>query len=286
MKKTVKPLREAARNHTLLLDVSRWKQAENIQGIREQHNMNNVLNNKDDYIEYQQQYETIDSPERIFSLIKSAVGPDHSLKIVADHGDELFLTSLLNIDYENKTLYLKKIQYTFGHLMVIDSKSLTVYSQHDGAEVSFRTHLSRYSERDGGYYEAPFPEQVKYCQRRTSYRVHVSYTLGIKAVFYTQAGLKVEAFLRDISTSGLRLQLARVDPEEFKEQGLIQNCIISLPDQEKIHCNLKIRHKQNHVRNNGCTIGGSFFQMNSEQKRDIQKFIAGLERRLLREVRI
>jgi c-di-GMP-binding flagellar brake protein YcgR len=208
------------------------------------------------------------------------------LKIVPDHSDELFQTSLLNIDYEQKLLLLKKIDYTFGHLMVIDAKYLTVYSQHDGAEVSFSAHLSRYSERNGGFYVIQFPEKVKYCQRRMSHRVHVSFALDIRAEFYTEKGEKIEAHLRDISADGLRLQLREVNPSEFKEKALIKNCIINLPDHERINCTLQIQHKHNHIRNRGCTIGGSFFAMGAEQKKELQKFITGLERRLLREVRV
>ena len=241
------------------------------------------MDDREHHIEYQQQYEAIDTAERIYSLLKPTIGNETSLKIAPDHSDELFQTSLLNIDYERKLLSIKKINYTFGHLMVIDAKSLTIYSQHDGAEVSFSTNLSRYSERNGGYYEIPFPQQVKYCQRRMSHRVHISYALGIKAQFYTETGQKVEAHLRDISVNGLRLQLSGVNPDEFKEKAIINNCVINLPDHEQVNCSLRVQHKHNHVRNKGCTIGGSFFAMSSEQKKEIQKFIAGLERRLLRE---
>jgi c-di-GMP-binding flagellar brake protein YcgR len=244
------------------------------------------MNNREQQFEYQQQYETIETPERIFSLLKPAIGNETSLKVAPDHGDELFQTSLLNIDYQRKLLTLRKIDYTYGHLMVIDAKYLTIYSQHDGAEVSFSTYLSRYSERNGGYYEICFPETVKYCQRRMSHRVHVSYSLNILAEFYTETGLKVQGHLRDISADGLRLQLAEVNPNEFKEQALINNCVINLPDREQINCTLQIQHKHNHVRNTGCTIGGSFYAMSAEQKKDIQKIITGLERRLLREVRL
>ncbi|WP_455211013.1 flagellar brake protein [Kaarinaea lacus] len=244
------------------------------------------MDNRDYHIEYQPQYETIEKPQRIFSLLKPAIGSETSLKIVPDHSDELFQSSLLNIDYERKLLSIKKINYTFGHLMVIDAKSLTIYSQHDGAEVAFTTYLSRYSERNGGYYEIQFPQQVKYCQRRMSHRVHISFALNIRAELYTEKGQKVEAYLRDISAEGLRLQISEVNPNEFKEKAIIKNCVINLPDSEQINCTLQVQHKHNHVRNKGCTIGGSFFAMSAAQQKDIQKFISGLERRLLREVRL
>jgi c-di-GMP-binding flagellar brake protein YcgR len=244
------------------------------------------MNTREHQTKYQQQYQAIETPERIFSLLKPAVENETSLKVAADHSEELFQTSLLNIDYKRKLLTLRKINYTFGHLMVIDAKSLTIFSQHDGAEVSFSTYLSRYSERNGGYYEICFPEKVKYCQRRMSHRVHVSYSLNILAEFYTGTGQKVQGHLRDISADGLRLQLPEVNPNEFKEKSIIKNCRINLPDREQINCTLQIQHKHKHVRNTGCTIGGSFFAMSADQKKEIQKFIIGLERRLLREVRL
>jgi c-di-GMP-binding flagellar brake protein YcgR len=219
-------------------------------------------------------------------LLKPAIDNDSSLKIVPDRGDELFQTQLINIDFNRKLLYLKKIDYTYGHLMVIDAKFLTVYSQHDGAQISFKTHLSRYSERNEGFYEVSFPEQVKYCQRRMSHRIHISYALDIKAEFYNDKGQKIEGHLRDISTEGVRLQLPEVNPNDFTEKTVIKNCMINVPDCEQILCSLQIKHKHNHLRKKGCTIGGSFYAMGFEQKKEIQKFIAALERRLLREVRV
>ena len=241
---------------------------------------------RENLIEYQQQYEAIDAPERIFSLLKPAIDNDASLSIAADKSGELFHTNLLHIDFNRKILALKQIDYTFGHLMVIDAKSLTVYSRRDGAEITFSTYLSRYSEKNGGFYELRFPEKVKYCQRRKSHRIHTSFALGITAEIYNEHGEKIEAQLRDISIDGLRLQLSTVNPDEFKEKSLIKNCVISLPNNQQINCALQIQHRHNHARNKGCTIGGSFFEMSMEQKKAIQKFIAGLERRLLREVRL
>jgi c-di-GMP-binding flagellar brake protein YcgR len=236
--------------------------------------------------QYQQQFQSIDDPQRVLSLLKPAIENETSLKIAANRGDELFQTDLLDIDFSRKVLYLKKIAYTYGHFMVIDAKYLTVYSQHDGAQVSFRTYLIRYSERNGGYYEVRFPEQVKYCQRRMSHRVHLSFAHNVKAEFYDDTGEKIQAHLRDISADGVRLQLPEVNPNNLHTKSLIKNCIINFPGSEQIHCNLQIQHKYNHLRKKGCTIGGAFYAMSAKQKKEVQKLIAGLERRLLREVRI
>ena len=133
--------------------------------------MNNI---REDQQVYEQQFEAIDAPERIFSLLKPVIGNETSLRVIADNNDEIFHTTLLDIDYDRKLLTLKKVKYTFGHLMVIDAKRLTIFSQHDGAEVSFTTYLSRYSEKNNGYYEIRFPATVKYCQRRMSHLPIVS----------------------------------------------------------------------------------------------------------------
>ena len=245
-----------------------------------------MINIREELNPYQQQFETIEAPERILSLLKPVIGNEASMKITVDHGDELFHTVLLDINFSRKLLTLKKIKYTFGHLMVIDATKLTVYSQHGGAEVSFASHLSRYSERNEGFYEIRFPTSVKYCQRRMSHRVHIRFSMDVVASFINDEGEMIQGYLRDISTEGIRLQLSKVNPEQFKETSLIKNCVITLPNHEQMSCTFQIKHKQNHIRNKGCTIGGAFYNMSVEQKRQIQKFIAGLERRALREIRL
>ena len=139
------------------------------------------MNNREYQSEYQQQYETIEIAERIFSLLKPALGCNTSIKVAPYHSDELFQSNLLNIDYQRKRLSLRKIDYTFGHLMVIDAKSLRIYLQYDGTEVFFTTHLSRYCERNGGYYEVHFPATVNYCQRGMSHQIYPDCSLNIRA---------------------------------------------------------------------------------------------------------
>jgi c-di-GMP-binding flagellar brake protein YcgR len=302
MKKTAKPPTAEARNLSQSLNALKQRilnnraQPEHSEGIGDQSRMhNNTIEQNGEIIaqnqlqgeqQYQQQFQTIDDPQRVLSLLKPAIENETSLKITANRGDELFQTQLLDIDFSRKVLRLKKIAYTYGHFMVIGAKYLTVYSQHDGAQISFRTYLIRYSERNGGYYEIRFPEQVKYCQRRLSHRVHLSFALNVKAEFYDETGEKIQGHLRDISADGVRLQLPEVDPNNLHTKSLIKDCVINFPDREQIHCNLQIQHKYNHLRKKGCTIGGAFYEMNAEQKKEIQKLITGLERRLLREVRI
>jgi len=119
------------------------------------------MDNRENHATFQHQHQLIETPERVSSLMNSAMENHPSVKIAPDHSDESFQTHLLNIDYERKLLTLKQIDYTFGHLMVIAAKSLNVYCQQDGAEISFSTYLSRFSERNGGFYEIRFPEKVQ-----------------------------------------------------------------------------------------------------------------------------
>ena len=83
-----------------------------------------MINIREELNPYQQQFETIEAPERILSLLKPVIGNEASMKITVDHGDELFHTVLLDINFSRKLLTLKKIKYTFGHLMVIDATKL------------------------------------------------------------------------------------------------------------------------------------------------------------------
>lgn len=235
---------------------------------------------------YEQQYETVESPDRIFSLLKPVIGKDASIKINPENTDDVFHTMLQDVDYDKKRLILKKINHTFGHVTVLDAQSITIYTQHNGAEVSFTASLSQQSKQDDEFYEIEFPKSVKYCQRRKSHRLHISFSMQLKASFPDNQRKEIEGHLRDISADGMRIQLSNVRSDEFQVNQLINNCVITLPNHEKITCTFEIRHIKKHVRNRGCTIGGLFYEMSAAQKREIQKFIASLERRALREIRL
>ena len=235
---------------------------------------------------YKQQYETVDQPERIFSLLKPLLGKESSIKLHLADTHHVYTSTLLLIDIDRQIIRLSKLNSVVAHRAFLKSKLIHLHGQVHGADLSFTCKLKRYISSPNAVYDLQVPEKIKYCQRRMNHRVHVSLSMDVTATFINDNGQKYEGHLRDLSADGMRVQLLKVNPNEFPERKLIPNCVISFPDHTDVECTFEIKHKHTHVRNRGCTVGGTFYGISAIQKRMIERFIASVERKSLREMRV
>lgn len=230
---------------------------------------------------YTPQYETVNSADRIYSLLLPLVGAETAIKFVLPNDNHVIETTLHSINRQNSVFLL-----TLNRSIQLKPPSkVNIHTHLNGAELSFTTTLLKLRNEQTHQCEIALPTSVKYCQRRMAHRVHVSYAMDVTASFVNEQGDMVEGQLRDLSADGMRVQLSKINPSEITEHKIIPNCVITLPDKSDIHCTFEVRHKHNHKRNKGCTIGGMFNNLETIQKRAIEKFIASLERKSIRTLR-
>ena len=237
-------------------------------------------------VEIQQQFQIIQEQPRISGLLKQCVNHNTPVHVSLSRSSELFTCDIEKVDGITGTISISELRPRRGQKKLSHSKSIQIFTQVNGAEVTFETKVIRaktamFRTRNC----LALPESIKYCQRRRAHRVHISLSLGVSASLQKENENKVmlRGQLRDISAEGMRVQFQRLAPQQFDELDAVSECIIALPDQTDIHCQFEIRHLHRHATNRGCDIGGSFVQLDNSQRRSIEKFIASVERRSLRE---
>ena len=236
-------------------------------------------------VEFQQQFQIISDQSRITGLLKQCVNHNSPIHISLSRGSELYSCDVEKVDDESGTLLISELRPKHGQKKLAQAKSIQVFTQINGAEVSFESKVIRaktpmFRTRN----RVSLPEQIKYCQRRRSHRVHISLALDVAASLQYKAedAALLQGQLRDISAEGMRIQFRRLAPQMFDKLDAISDCVIALPDQNDIHCQFEIRHLHRHNKNDGCDIGGSFIRLDHSQRRSIEKFIATVERKSLR----
>lgn len=236
--------------------------------------------------QYQQQYDTINSATRIAGLLSAYENTPYQLRLAIGNQHDMHTSAILLIDPNRKFIIISRLLDADAHDLVQQKIPLRVYYHVNGADISFATRLLKQRTHNGQqHYAIAFPADIKYRQRRAAYRVHVSLSLEVTASFKDQQGRTHIGQLRDISASGMKVQFTRVQASTFEQQAVVPNCTISLPDDTDIKCTFRVRHLQENNRKNGFTIGGNFVALEHDDKRTIERFIASLERKTLREFR-
>lgn len=233
--------------------------------------------------QYHQQYDTITSNAQITSLLSAAQEHQPAIKITLPNTKEVFLSSIVSTDFVNGHMLIEGLDSIVGHKNVIKHKLLKVFSQSGSADFSFTTRLIKADSQDGKVcYRVEMPHAIKYRQRRSSYRKHISLAQNITATIYDQEGKTYIGQLRDISSGGMKLQFDQEKSDQFVNESIMPECTLSLSEKNDIVCDFRVRHLRVNDRNNGFTVGGSFVALEHQQKRVIERFIADLERKSMR----
>ena len=235
---------------------------------------------------YTSQYETIQSDVDIYRLLSPKAEKQTQILVSSAHNSDQFDSAILSINLDTKQISIMRLKSTVGHERLLKTKIMHVSGQYNGADISFTTSLIGLRGIKNSEYLIAFPKKIKYLQRRTSHRVHVSLALAVTASFVNPEGGEIEGQLRDISTDGMRIQFSKTSIPNFQKHAEISNCTIKFPDDSDLQCTFNVCHIQPHASKRGCTVGVNFLELETDKKRTIEKFIANLERSSLRGLRL
>jgi c-di-GMP-binding flagellar brake protein YcgR len=236
--------------------------------------------------QYQQQYDTISSVARIIGLLNISETNPSELRLAIPGINDMHRSIVQQVHPQGKNIIIDSLPDRQAHEQLLRKRDIHVYYHVNGADISFTSRLLKTRiHNDQEQYIIAFPEKIKYRQRRSSYRVHVSLALEVTASFKDHEGQTHVGQLRDISAGGMKVQFTKVKAATFEQQPLMPDCTLRLPDDRDIQCTFKVRHFHENARKTGLTIGGSFVALEQHDKRALKRFIASLERRTLRELR-
>lgn len=133
-------------------------------------------------------------------------------------------------------------------------------------------------------YQLTYPEKLSSELQRDAYRVNISVIKQLKTVLYTQKdNTPLIGYLRDISSSGFRVEFKGKPEKQFSSRDAINKCIIHLPDDTRVECQAKIMHVGYNPDLDIYKLGCKFTELPGHSQRAVNRFINDMQREIRRK---
>jgi len=164
-------------------------------------------------------------------------------------------------------------------------KKIEIKAYVDGISLEFSTNVIGSGVQQGTrYYTVAVPREIIYEQKRGSFRVSTTISQQIPVSFNMQSGLSYRGELYDVSTGGISIALRKEKLDERLLRGTkIPECTIHFPgSREPFYCQLELQN----IRTSGRMqlVGTSFISLTPRQERELEKYVATMDRKRRREL--
>ncbi|HKJ09227.1 MAG TPA: flagellar regulator YcgR PilZN domain-containing protein [Gammaproteobacteria bacterium] len=233
--------------------------------------------------QYQSQSERITDPGQILTLLRRASDARDLLTIVLADSPRPYNSAILKVDPEEGCLLLDELNPPDGHQRLVQTRQLRASCRIRGIELSFQATVTEVGGEAGiAFYRVALPPVLQYHQRRADYRVQVGRGLAIPVYLTIESEGTLEGQLSDLSAGGLSM---RLETRRSLERGQrIEQCAIPLPKGEQIRSALEIRYARPEENPKWLRTGARFLNLTRAQQSRIQRFVAQLERELIRKL--
>lgn len=227
--------------------------------------------------------ERISNPARIVGLLRGLKDGRALLSIAVDGDPALYTSAVLEVNPDHGYLLLDELSPHRGHQRLMKTRRLRVRARLHGIELRFPCAIREIGRASGiAYYYAPLPEQVRYRQRRTHFRVEIGAALIIPVHLTREPEETLDGALYDLSVGGVG---AYVSKSNLKRGDTIPDCVVHIPDAPPLHSALEIRFVRFDEARRKLRIGGRFLNLARPQHKALKRFVAELERKLLQRRR-
>lgn len=217
-------------------------------------------------------------------MLKRLCSETTLLTVTLAEVEQQYTSTILSLNSDEGHLFLDELSPQDGHERIALKTRVRVQACLDGIDLSFRERVAGvHTHRGIAFYELPIPDAVRYNQRRASHRVPVSRSVPPVVILEGPEGRCITGELREISLGGMGVQTKDGLHHHWVQRGSILGCTLELPDQPQITAQVEIRHLHSNERSRVSTIGACFKALGPTERRTIQRYIAAIERELVRK---
>lgn len=247
-------------------------------------NKNNVTPIQKGSAQYESQSERISDRGRVLTLMRRILTKRSLLTVTIDDANEGYNSAVLELDPNDNYVILDELNPKSGHALVKSGSKLIVRAQAEGVETIFRSEVQEIGSDNGVYYyQISFPTTVQYFQRRAHYRAPVGIAKEIVVVLTRGNDEIVTGSLHDISAGGIGIRFRKSAPRSIIEGESIPRCVIRFPGGDEFICEVEARSIRTSGNGNYRVLGTSFSNLGAPQRNRVQRFVAELDRALLKK---
>jgi c-di-GMP-binding flagellar brake protein YcgR len=220
----------------------------------------------------------IRSTERAYTLL-ARLRDQHTLILLHTRRGQPHpsLSMLLSADPDQGTLILDA-PVDLDRLDLEPGSDIRVTANLQGVDIRFHCRFDAVIEHEGDdALKLDWPTEVKYLERRSEFRVRLS-GAGAGLELVSNEDDTVSGQIIDLSLGGFG---ALVEDSEFICENEVLDCVLELND----HClsvRAEIRRKSEPSSRGKCHIGACFVELDSRDRRQLEKIVARLEREAIR----
>ena len=232
---------------------------------------------------HKQQYEIISDPVQIKVFLKKILDSRTLLSTIIPGDNEVYNSTIISIDNDNHQIIIDQLDPKHGHTKLLQKKEITVFAVIEDIDLSFTSALVDVNDQpDKPCYTLSFPHNIRYYQKRSSYRVQIIRSLSIPVKLTCKPDDIIEGELDNISPEGMRIRFADNLPNTMKSGLSIPKCEFELPDGGNILCSVELRHVVHGENGSVSYIGIRFESLPSPDQRSVNRFATSIERKLRR----
>jgi len=229
------------------------------------------------------QYEVISDPIHIKLYLKRILDNRTLLSTAIPGNESIFNSVMISIDNDKNKILIDQLHPEAGHAILLDKGKLTIFAGLEGIDISFQCVLMDVDETSGiPFYTLSFPQNIKYYQRRSSYRVDIIRSMHIPIILTCTSGEIITGELDNISTGGMRVRFSKPFPDVIENGLSLPRCELELPDEGLIMFSVEIRHVIQAKKPALGYLGLRHDNLNTLEQRSINRFVTSLERELRR----
>ncbi len=202
-----------------------------------------------------------------------------SVKFSAEQLDPVTSTVLQVLPHEGQLLFDEFFPQPSAQALTAGS-TISVAVRFEGASLQFSAVIDSLQEEGGlRLWRVVFPESVKYWQARSEHRVVVT-ALAIPVRLYVGEGVVLKGQLQDLCTQGVGLRLAKM---AGLKRGKAYRCSIDHSDDESVEIEIEPSRATKVAGALPVLLGAHLHNMSRHDMGQWQRFVAEIERRLLRK---
>ncbi len=226
------------------------------------------------------------SVEDISHLLKKIHLKHSLLTITIESSDECYGSTLLEVNNDKNYLVIDELHPEQGHSKIEIGTAISFNAHYAGAFVYFVATVEAIGDNPkAAYYKIGMPGEVQYHQRRNTYRITTSISETITVNLVNEDEVLIKAELRDISHGGVCLRVKPASHISINSGDIIPTCLIQVSNERKILSSLNICHVEIIKETGSLRIGAEFSDMSSFDQRELEHFIATLERAIIKNIK-
>ncbi|MCL6414434.1 flagellar brake protein [Aestuariirhabdus sp. Z084] len=229
-------------------------------------------------------FRRLTTPREIAHYLKISKDQKEPVTIYFPERKEGFRSFFVGVDTEHLEIELDSMVPTLGDRFIRANETFDVIGSVSGVQLRFNNNtLDKLNEDADGNpgYCIPFPNEMRYMQRRDAFRAQIQHSIRIKTVLiHEEFPHKISGFLSDLSATGCRVVLRQAELQEMQvASGISFNSLrFQIPGGIEIDTIATVRNVLIHEEIEEVQIGLEFTDLSGINERHIDRFVNQLQR--------